>query len=60
MQVVQFGGDVISSATPSNLDVIDKPLKTMIFNQVSAKRDIRPNDGFLVQLARLHLSLSKK
>jgi len=27
---------------------------------VAAKRDIRPNDGFLVQLARLHLSLNKK
>jgi len=27
---------------------------------VSAKRDIRPNDGFLIQLARLHLSLNKK
>merc|ERR1711962_1832457 len=27
---------------------------------VSAKRDIRPNDGFLVQLVKLHLSLNKE
>ena len=35
-------------------------LGTVVYYQVAAKRDIRPNDGFLVQLARLHLSLNKK